>query len=471
MASAPWQEWEGRILDGSFPLLRYLGGDECSAVFLTKYGEPEPRDAAIKLVRADSSDPEAQSRWGRAAQLSHPHLIRLLQQGSCEADQIKLEYVVMEYAQEELATVLRERPLTSHEARDILEFVLDVLAYLHGKGFAHGHLKPANIMAVDDRLKISCDGIRKTGELPSKPRGAEVYDPPELLERGFSPAGDMWSLGITLVEALTQRPSGAAAANQKLRLSLPGTFREIVASCLQTDPLQRPSVDDLRERLSKPLLAPAEPTPAKPAKPPTASVKWSYAAPAAVFGLVIMFAGIVAIQRRPERPVSTAPSSTAPSSPVQQPKAPEGPQQRTPVLDATVRPLQTGSADRVASTGSPAKAASLPPKPAVKSGTQSRSGQVIHQVLPDVPGKARETIHGTVRLSVRAQVDASGRVARAELASRGPSSYFADLSLRAARQWAFEPAKVQDQDVPSEWLLKFEITRGGTKVHPVRVSP
>src|SRR5262249_17925345 len=49
----------------------------------------------------------------------------------------------------------------------------------------------------------------------------------------------------------------------------------------------------------------------------------------------------------------------------------------------------------------------------------------IHQILPEVSQSALHSIHGTVRVSVRVRLDPSGNVARAELASSGPSRYFA----------------------------------------------
>src|SRR5260370_6838854 len=67
-------------------------------------------------------------------------------------------YVVMEYADENLSLVLSSRPLTAAETREMLPPGLDALRYLHGKGFVHGHLKPANIMATGDQLKVSTDG-------------------------------------------------------------------------------------------------------------------------------------------------------------------------------------------------------------------------------------------------------------------------------------------------------------------------
>ena len=58
----------------------------------------------------------------------------------------------------------------------MLESVLDVLAYLHGKGFVHGHIKPANIMASGDELKVSSDGLRRAGESLDGPGIQDAYD-------------------------------------------------------------------------------------------------------------------------------------------------------------------------------------------------------------------------------------------------------------------------------------------------------
>jgi serine/threonine protein kinase len=150
-----WKQWEGQVVKQEFHLRQYLGGSDDQAVFLTDFGEQEPQRAAIKLIAADPENAELQlSRWELAAKLSHPHLIRLFQMGRCQLANIGLLYVVMEYADEALSQILPHRPLTPAESRDMLAHVLDVLAYLHSKGFVHGHIKPANIMALDDQLKV-----------------------------------------------------------------------------------------------------------------------------------------------------------------------------------------------------------------------------------------------------------------------------------------------------------------------------
>jgi TonB family protein len=99
------------------------------------------------------------------------------------------------------------------------------------------------------------------------------------------------------------------------------------------------------------------------------------------------------------------------------------------------------------------------------------SGKVVHQVLPNVPRSAKATIQGRVKVGVRVRVDPSGNVTGAKLDSAGPSKYFAGLALQAARRWKFDPAKVDDRNVPSEWILRFQFGRTGTTVLPVRAAP
>ena len=107
-----------------------------------------------------------------------------------------------------------------------------------------------------------------------------------------------------------------------------------------------------------------------------------------------------------------------------------------------------------------------PPK-AIESSTR---GQVVREVLPDIPRQARNTIHGSVKVSVRAAVDASGRVVSARLESAGPSKYLAKLTLEATRRWEFRPPTSQGNTLPSEWMLHFKLTRGGTRVRPAEIS-
>ena len=95
----------------------------------------------------------------------------------------------------------------------------------------------------------------------------------------------------------------------------------------------------------------------------------------------------------------------------------------------------------------------------------------VHQVMPDAPQKARDTIHGKVRVSVKVHVDESGSVSDARFDYPGPSKYFAERVLKAAQLWKFAPAKMGGRNVPSEWVPRFEIDPAAINVYPTETTP
>ena len=105
------------------------------AVFLTDYAPPDVRKAAIKLIPADSAEAKGLlGRWRHAANLTHPNLLQIFDMGRGELDGAPVLYVVMEYAEENLSSVIApNRQLAAEEARDILGPVVDALGFVHGK--------------------------------------------------------------------------------------------------------------------------------------------------------------------------------------------------------------------------------------------------------------------------------------------------------------------------------------------------
>jgi TonB family protein len=417
-----WKQWEGQVIADAFPLQQYLGGEGDQAVFLTKYSQPASQKAAIKIVIGTPAEREAQlSRWSLAAKLVHPNLLRIYTMGRAQVGDSPLVYLVMEYADESLAQVIPVRPLSTEEARLMLDPTLSVLAYLHGQGLVHGHLKPGKIMATGECLKISSAALSLAGE--QSPLIADAYTAPEATA---SPAGDVWSLGITLVEALTQhipRRNGADPNSPVVPETIPPPFLEIARECLRSDPRARSTVANLVDR-----LRPAQGTVRH------STAKWTYGLAAAA-GLVL--AAVVIAPRLIDRP-----RSVSPAEPVRVPQSP------------SVQPPQ-------AAQPAPKMPAPAPPSPRV-------SNEIVQRVLPEVPSQARRTIQGRVRVNVRVRVDPSGKVAEAKFDSAGPSKYFAQLALQAARRWKFTPVSAGDGGRAREWNLHFEFDRTGTKVTPIR---
>jgi len=545
------KQWEGQIVEGIFPLRQFLGGSDHSAVFLTEYGSGELQKAAIKILASDPASADLQlARWQFASQLSHPNLLRLFRSGRCRIDGEDLLYLVMEYAEEDLSQILPQRALTPEETRDMLGPVLDALEYLHGKGFVQGDLKPANILATGDHLKLSSDAISRIGELQGVSRRPDAYDPPEAISGILTPAADVWSLGTTLVEVLTQHlPEWQPGPNREpvLPANLPAPFLEIARQCLRLEPHRRISIVDIAARMN-PRAAAAAASAAGfiPGLSPSAS-------PAAVTGLLspattqpmaslpeaprgtarmqksphrpppyresgsrsrflvplvvgaLLFAAILTVPRLlPRRPDVKSAATVAPDKPAGQaavqkkadtidsPKPKANPERESPVSQTakSVAPPVPQTVQRTAPATAPdhlkttsgkepaspsassasAAASEEAPKPAA-GGIASSKGEILDQVLPDVSEKARATIRGKVRVSLKVEVGPSGEVTNAEFDSPGPSKFFADLAMQAARKWAFTPPEVNGKSVASEWRLRFVFSQKDTKVTPTQTAP
>jgi hypothetical protein len=107
-----WKTWEGRVVDGKFPLRHLLGGSDHSAVFLTERPGHGSKKFALKLIPADAGDADRQLvRWRTAAQLSHPHVIPIYETGRCG---LTLLYIVTEYAEEDLSPTCFRRCWTRY---------------------------------------------------------------------------------------------------------------------------------------------------------------------------------------------------------------------------------------------------------------------------------------------------------------------------------------------------------------------
>ena len=253
--SETWTRWEGQSVNGAFPLRRCLGSSDHSGVFLTEYAEQNLPNVALKLVPAIPTLAESQlSHWGAAASLEHPHLIRLFETGRCQLGGSHYLYVVMDYAEQNLAQLLLHRALSEAEVREMLPLTLEALAFLHSRDFVHGQLKPSNVLVVGNRLALSSDTIRPAAEATASIGMLSIHNPPEARDGSFSTAGDVWALGVTLCQALTQRvplKSGERRDLVVLPPDIPVAFNDILRRCLARNPAERPSVADLQEWLKK----------------------------------------------------------------------------------------------------------------------------------------------------------------------------------------------------------------------------
>ncbi|MGD0414485.1 MAG: TonB family protein [Terriglobales bacterium] len=459
--SETWKQWEGRTVAGRFPLQSYLGGSDHGAVFVTQRSAGDSKKAAVKLISADAADAEKQLlRWKAARELDHLNLIRIFEAGHCELDGRALLYVVEEYAEENLSQILPERALTAEETRGMLPPILSALQYVHDKGFVHGRLHPSNILAIGDQVKLSSDALGVAGERNSSVRAASAYGPPEAATGVISTAADVWQLGMTLVEALTQRLpvwDRARPSAPEVPAPVPEPFRQIAGHCLQVEAGKRWTIAEIVNRLQteRPGPAPTSAQAEKIASAPAiatqqkAATKWPYfLGSAAVVAVAVFFIFIA-------RPKPSGPPAEVQSTQAQQGAAADN-----------ARPAQVPTRpERKSSPTTPGEAGGDEEAPTK---TDKQSG-IVQRVMPQVSASARRTIQGKIKVRVKVDVDAAGSGAKAKLESAGPSKYFSRVALEAARGWKFSPAQAGESGT-REWNLQFVFSRARTDVSAVQVK-
>jgi TonB family protein len=477
-----WKQWQGRTVDGKYVLRDYLGGSDGSAVFRTGFGggpsgEGKGTDAAIRLLLADGAEGESPlRRWEEASKLSHPNLIRILAVGRAAVDGREVVYAVEEFAEENLAQILPERALAAEEARRMLAPVLGALEFVHTKGLVHGAVRPSNILAVADQVKLSSDSLRPAGEVP---RTISLYDAPEVLTAGISPASDVWSLGMTLVEALTQHQAAWDPARMnapEVGPDVPEPFREIAQRCLALDPAKRCGLREVADRLQgdgargtkdrvqdrqdrKPATATAVGGTPTRVDAIAASQKKTAKGPyllvlAAAIGVIIF----LMVRPRPSsspdqlQNESQTSSSTSQTSPPQASGSPPSPSQ-TASPQTHEGPTEPPPAHVPANRAKPSAAQA------------AATDEIVERATPQVSSSARRTISGKIKVRARVVVDAAGNVTEAKLKDAGTSKYFARVALEAARRWKFAPAP---DGTRREWTLLFAFTHARTEMSATR---
>ena len=118
-------------------------------------------------------------------------------------------YIVMEYVGgQSLNSKLKDRraanagkpdPLPVDEAIAYVLGILPALGYLHDLGLVYNDLKPANIMAVGDSVKlIDVGGVMQADDDSAAIFGTQGFQAPEVATMGPSIASDLFTVGRTL---------------------------------------------------------------------------------------------------------------------------------------------------------------------------------------------------------------------------------------------------------------------------------
>ena len=308
-----------------YRLERELGQGGMATVYLAqdlKHG----RQVAVKVLRPELAATLGPERFNLeikiAAQLSHPHILPVLDSGEAGG----FLYYVMPYIEGES---LRDRlnrvgELPIPDAVRILAEVTDALAHAHSRGVMHRDMKPDNIMLTGRHALVMDFGVAKAIAESNRPEslqgskdplttvgmalGTPAYMAPEqaAADPGMDHRADLYALGAMGYEMLAGRPpftgrtpqevlaahvTKTAEPIQILRPAVTGPLAIAIMRCLEKRPADRYQTAEALLAVLEPIGTPSGgTTPAQTAPYTAVQVDRWYGHPFRVAGMFLVAA-------------------------------------------------------------------------------------------------------------------------------------------------------------------------------------
>jgi len=226
MAAVP--DGLANALQDRYRLDRELGHGGMATVYLAQ-DLRHHRQVAIKVLRPELAAALGPERFLReitlTAQLTHPHILPLLDSGDVPAEHPEHSegprsflYYVMPYVEGESLRdrLKREKQLPLDDALQITREVADALSYAHAHGVIHRDIKPENILLESGHAVVADFGIARAIAAAGSARltetglavGTPAYMSPEqgMGEAGLDARSDVYALGCVLYEMLAGEP-------------------------------------------------------------------------------------------------------------------------------------------------------------------------------------------------------------------------------------------------------------------------
>jgi tRNA A-37 threonylcarbamoyl transferase component Bud32/tetratricopeptide (TPR) repeat protein len=293
-----------RSLADKYDIRDVLGRGGSATVFLAREHKHD-RSVVLKVLHPEVAAHVGVGRFlGEvriAAQLSHPHILPLIDSGEVDG----LLYYVMPHLEGETLRhrLARTKRIPAPEALALSGDIADALRAVHAAGIVHRDLKPENVLCAGDHAYLLDFGIAVRDNavdarltLEGVVVGTMGYMSPEQAAgRPVDAATDVFAWGVITREMLTGcGPLDVTAENWP---PLPVGIMPLVRQCLDPEPSRRPaSADEIVARLAGSTGA-STPVGNAIASPRPGRRTWQLVAGAAV--AVAAAAGIWRISSRP----------------------------------------------------------------------------------------------------------------------------------------------------------------------------
>jgi eukaryotic-like serine/threonine-protein kinase len=266
-------------LANRYYLLQKIGKGGMGEVYKAK-DQIENSIVAIKLLHSHLQFGKYISRFKREAEylskLSHPNIVKFY---SLEQDE-KHIFLVMEYiVGRKIRTHIKNSPTPVEDVLKCAIQICDALDYAHSMNMIHRDIKPENIL-IDSETNIKildfgiAKGMPKETKLtePGTLIGTVQYLAPEYIQgEQLTSISDLYSLGVTLYELLTQQlPFSEGKSNEvffpqlfetpipptKFNKNIPPELELTLIKLLDKSPEKRfQSAKKLKERLKVILMS------------------------------------------------------------------------------------------------------------------------------------------------------------------------------------------------------------------------
>ncbi len=199
---------EGELVAGQYEILGPMAHGGLGWIYLGRDRAVSNRWVVLKgLLNEDDADAVAAAVAERQflAQLNHANIVNIYNFVTHK----NAGYIVMEMiGGESLTSKLKDRraanngiedPLPPAEAIAYILGILPALAYLHSERLVYNDLKPANIMAVGDEVKlIDLGAVMHMDDPEAAIFGTQGFQAPEMATMGPSASSDLYTVGRTL---------------------------------------------------------------------------------------------------------------------------------------------------------------------------------------------------------------------------------------------------------------------------------
>jgi ligand-binding sensor domain-containing protein len=252
----------GLTLGGRYLVQRLIGKGGFATLYFALDLRMSNRPTAIKVIDQTGGN----GSWGELmdrevevlSKLRHPGVVAVFDRGLTPWHQ---SFLALEFIPgRTLRVVLEEGPLPIEDCLQWMEELAGILDAIHIAGVVHRDLKPENLMlrtGTPERIVVIDLGIatvrhrRQASVWATQAAGSLDYMAPEQIHGLASPAADVYSFALIVIECLTGKRVGGFAAEHSLPVPEAGArlladagfiaLSDIALSALAYVPSERPA--------------------------------------------------------------------------------------------------------------------------------------------------------------------------------------------------------------------------------------